>query len=179
MSPDTDDSNPISALISSVYYASRHRESRYAGYPLVVNAKGDYEYAILRNNVLVSTGVVAHQNRSTEERAFLKKMDSERISSEAEAAARVAIRQKLGDTEHHRVPNPLFGKRKGLVILVNFKDVKFKSTTAKADFTALLNERGYSKNGATGSANDYFRATTRSEERRVGKECRSRWSPYH
>ena len=24
-----------------------------------------------------------------------------------------------------------------------------------------------------------FRVTTRSEERRVGKECRSRWSPYH
>ena len=23
------------------------------------------------------------------------------------------------------------------------------------------------------------RALTRSEERRVGKECRSRWSPYH
>ena len=23
------------------------------------------------------------------------------------------------------------------------------------------------------------RQTTRSEERRVGKECRSRWSPYH
>src|ERR1035441_4907507 len=27
---------------------------------------------------------------------------------------------------------------------------------------------------------DYYRARlTRSEERRVGKECRSRWSPYH
>src|SRR5256885_16427067 len=24
-----------------------------------------------------------------------------------------------------------------------------------------------------------FQATARSEERRVGKECRSRWSPYH
>ena len=24
-----------------------------------------------------------------------------------------------------------------------------------------------------------FEITTRSEERRVGKECRSRWSPYH
>ena len=24
-----------------------------------------------------------------------------------------------------------------------------------------------------------FKVTTRSEERRVGKECRSRWSPYH
>src|SRR5256886_10327446 len=26
---------------------------------------------------------------------------------------------------------------------------------------------------------DTKRARTRSEERRVGKECRSRWSPYH
>src|SRR2546425_5395863 len=25
----------------------------------------------------------------------------------------------------------------------------------------------------------YFSAGIRSEERRVGKECRSRWSPYH
>ena len=25
----------------------------------------------------------------------------------------------------------------------------------------------------------FIRAYTRSEERRVGKECRSRWSPYH
>ena len=25
----------------------------------------------------------------------------------------------------------------------------------------------------------FMRDTTRSEERRVGKECRSRWSPYH
>src|SRR3712207_8969435 len=26
---------------------------------------------------------------------------------------------------------------------------------------------------------DLVEASTRSEERRVGKECRSRWSPYH
>ena len=26
---------------------------------------------------------------------------------------------------------------------------------------------------------DCMRKLTRSEERRVGKECRSRWSPYH
>src|SRR5256885_8727858 len=29
------------------------------------------------------------------------------------------------------------------------------------------------------AAVEYIRATYRSEERRVGKECRSRWSPYH
>ena len=28
-------------------------------------------------------------------------------------------------------------------------------------------------------AADYLRDELRSEERRVGKECRSRWSPYH
>ena len=27
--------------------------------------------------------------------------------------------------------------------------------------------------------NDPVKARKRSEERRVGKECRSRWSPYH
>ena len=35
-----------------------------------------------------------------------------------------------------------------------------------------LNEFAYAKN-------PHPRGTTRSEERRVGKECRSRWSPYH
>src|SRR2546425_2009487 len=29
------------------------------------------------------------------------------------------------------------------------------------------------------TTNDTARTTLRSEERRVGKECRSRWSPYH
>ena len=28
-------------------------------------------------------------------------------------------------------------------------------------------------------SNELEAATSRSEERRVGKECRSRWSPYH
>ena len=44
--------------------------------------------------------------------------------------------------------------------------------TAKAAIEALAD-----------GASDYHVATTsayvRSEERRVGKECRSRWSPYH
>ena len=29
------------------------------------------------------------------------------------------------------------------------------------------------------STKDHFKRLMRSEERRVGKECRSRWSPYH
>ena len=29
------------------------------------------------------------------------------------------------------------------------------------------------------NSGEVFRTVLRSEERRVGKECRSRWSPYH
>ena len=47
------------------------------------------------------------------------------------------------------------GKKKGLVILVNFTDKKF--TFTRDDFHALVNEKGYSKNGAQGSVSDYFR----------------------
>ena len=47
------------------------------------------------------------------------------------------------------------GKKKGLVILVNFTNKKF--TFTRDDFKALTNEKGYSKNGAKGSVSDYFR----------------------
>ena len=43
------------------------------------------------------------------------------------------------------------------------------STTAVTRRIELMQERGIIRG---------FR-TMRSEERRVGKECRSRWSPYH
>src|SRR2546426_10476975 len=33
--------------------------------------------------------------------------------------------------------------------------------------------------GSIGEAAGHLFAVERSEERRVGKECRSRWSPYH
>src|SRR2546427_3914290 len=38
-------------------------------------------------------------------------------------------------------------------------------------------ERGKPRSGSGGD--DHFSIHHRSEERRVGKECRSRWSPYH
>src|SRR2546430_12135731 len=42
------------------------------------------------------------------------------------------------------------------------------ATAARLDATSAL---------ATGA--EIWRNSSRSEERRVGKECRSRWSPYH
>ena len=45
-----------------------------------------------------------------------------------------------------------------------------QSSTAAADSTTTTT--------AASPAND-LSSNPRSEERRVGKECRSRWSPYH
>ena len=43
-----------------------------------------------------------------------------------------------------------------------------------------LREMGSIKRGAAATRNgQYKKRGRRSEERRVGKECRSRWSPYH
>ena len=43
-----------------------------------------------------------------------------------------------------------------------------------------LNTAGYTVDSAlTKSVAGSFLTKQRSEERRVGKECRSRWSPYH
>ena len=56
-----------------------------------------------------------------------------------------------------------FDKRK-------FSDVEFKDE--------IIRELGDTKTLLLIFEN-WFLRTRRSEERRVGKECRSRWSPYH
>ena len=43
----------------------------------------------------------------------------------------------------------------------------------------IFNETDEIINKKVKSALQYKLILTRSEERRVGKECRSRWSPYH
>src|SRR2546426_11563374 len=43
-----------------------------------------------------------------------------------------------------------------------------------------LRQRGFKNvRNLAGGLEDWARTVDRSEERRVGKECRSRWSPYH
>ena len=45
---------------------------------------------------------------------------------------------------------------------------------------ALHDEASVEASGADADASNFaFQPEVRSEERRVGKECRSRWSPYH
>ncbi len=55
---------------------------------------------------------------------------------------------------------PVTGSPKSLVLLISFQDVAF--TESREDFNKLLNESGYSHNGATGSCRDYFIAASDS-----------------
>ena len=67
-----------------------------------------------------------------------------------------------------------------MTMTATFKGFK-QCNTATFEFKAEGGEAPYrfflwTIDGVQQHANE---PTTRSEERRVGKECRSRWSPYH
>ncbi|MDE5791402.1 MAG: M6 family metalloprotease domain-containing protein [Muribaculaceae bacterium] len=51
---------------------------------------------------------------------------------------------------------PAYGAQKSLVVLVEFKDVRFRVDNPKEYFHDMLNSPGFSEYGATGSARDYF-----------------------
>src|SRR5256884_9706444 len=54
-------------------------------------------------------------------------------------------------------------------------EVKFRCFPVKR----TLRRQECSPRRSGGERTVYLSCSTRSEERRVGKECRSRWSPYH
>ena len=53
------------------------------------------------------------------------------------------------------------GQKRFLVILVEFKDIHF--TYGASDFSSMLNQNGYSVNGGTGSARDYYYENSHGE----------------
>src|SRR3712207_9378645 len=63
-------------------------------------------------------------------------------------------------------------------------DVRLVLTTSELEFQTRDDERlfaGVSRQRSEGTTDlaGFVAEHRRSEERRVGKECRSRWSPYH
>ena len=73
----------------------------------------------------------------------------------------------------------------GMRVLNNLKTICLRFWKAVVQRVALIKFRVNNRCGnGTGSFEvkigaDTTKFTNRSEERRVGKECRSRWSPYH
>ena len=64
-----------------------------------------------------------------------------------------------------------------LIRVTRLDDDRFEEEElGEVRFVPLIGQEGFSDPGAPAPV---MKGRTRSEERRVGKECRSRWSPYH
>src|ERR1017187_3976373 len=63
---------------------------------------------------------------------------------------------------------------------IRAENVSFDFAKVMARKDALVKDfADYRRQQLAGGKFKFIRANVRSEERRVGKECRSRWSPYH
>jgi len=100
---------------------------------------------------------------------YVKDGDSETyvvIDNETVAARSAARRSKMKTGKRLRVPRKAtigerthyLGQKKGIVILAQFTDVKYKSGNNLAKYKRILNEAGYNEGSFKGSVADYFKA---------------------
>jgi M6 family metalloprotease-like protein len=136
-----------------------HYKTTLDGYLLTKDSKGIYNYAETdkKGNIL-NTGIKAS---NFEKRTLKEKELLARIKPNVDISKTSRIQKSLSSIKSSaptapREKFPLIGTPKSLVILVNFKDVSFVTSNPKTAFTDLLNQSGYSANGGTGSARDYF-----------------------
>ena len=77
----------------------------------------------------------------------------------AQANARCATNMQKQASMSSDKTNTYIGERKGLVILVEYTDVKFKTTNNKIKFNNIFNKKNYvTSEGFVGSVKDYFTA---------------------
>ena len=129
------------------------------GYLITKDNSGVFNYARMESSGrLISTGVKAADaaRRTTAERELIAGLSHATIP----AAVNKQMRSKRAVPAAVKAAPARFpgqGSPRSLVILVKFKDLDFVTPNPQAAFTDLLNQQGYSANGGTGSARDYFR----------------------
>jgi M6 family metalloprotease-like protein len=140
----------------------RHVQTTEDGYLVKQNAKGYYTYATVSTTGELTESAVVAQNsnkRSASDMQFLKSVNKTAALSAVMSSpkkSRMLVRATVGPRKAY----PLNGSPKALVILANFKDKAFGVTTPQTSFQNLVTQSGYSANGGTGSAKDYFMAST-------------------
>lgn len=129
----------------------------------IIQVDSVYEYATLSNKGFVaSLGLQAHNadERSTEEWELLNRISSNLIPQKVIDNYRLTRFNERQGLFEDRAPNGVKGAYTALVILVDFPNQPFVSTNPAEQFSKLLNQKGNRDNGATGSAVDYFEAST-------------------
>lgn len=152
-----------------------HRTLSEDGYVLVYDADGYLNYGVFDGTQIVSSGrrAVAVANRTAQDIAFLNTIDKDGLLQQASNLDVKHAEMRRSRMASPRYNNPqkantsqgidlLFteypskGSPKALVILVEFQDKAFSVENPHEYFEKQLNEKGYSVNGATGSALDFF-----------------------
>lgn len=140
-----------------------HYRTTTDGYLIAEDSTGVFKYATVSNNNILISSVVARDlnKRSTSEVAYLKTINKDEIQSSLRAKTTSTI-AKVRSMQASRPQKayPLNGSPKALVILANFSDKSFVVTSPQTSFQNLVTQSGYSANGGTGSAKDYFMAST-------------------
>lgn len=77
-------------------------------------------------------------------------------SGQALTRASVSASHTRGGVKSGTVPSYAIGEHRFLVILVEFSDLKFSVEDVAGEYERQFNGAGYSRNGAVGSARDYF-----------------------
>lgn len=138
------------------------------GVALAQRSDGGYCYAILDGEVLTAGTILAHNKNDRNDTEIqyistnaaqpdlLANIASQRITKRnALRISRAASRLKKTPSKVGQTAG-VTGERKGLVILVNFKNKSFRSNNTREAFDNLFNQTGYSSNGNFGSVHDYF-----------------------
>ena len=134
------------------------------GYILQKDALGYYAYA---DETGKSSGIYARNpnSRSGSDIQFLAKLNPDAIYQKllAEAPDDESLEYgipKFALPKIQRMPVPnkklTLGDIRGVVILVQFSDIKFKNADPKKQFSEMLNKEGYNEFHHQGSARDYF-----------------------
>ncbi len=108
--------------------------------------------------------VMAHgkKGRKAEEAAYISTLSQEKQLKYG-GSLQFKGRTQMAKSAQKSAPQKAFpnnGSPRSIVILVNFTNRSFIASDPNQEFTNMLNQVGYSKNGATGSARDYFVASS-------------------
>lgn len=138
--------------------------------PLYKAADNRYCYLTIESGKLHNSGVLAHESaaRSAKELQVMNTIHDLAPIARQMAAKKRSAAKRCGRPD--RLPSKddisvFKGSKKALVILAAFSDKSFsKGDDAIVKFyDEVLNQEGYSQNGAAGSVHDYFKDMSRGE----------------
>ncbi len=146
------------------------------GFMLLRGEDGLFRYAVPHGNIIKPSAIIASspQNRSVDEEALLASFDRKspfnifnaEVTKKTEAKKSVyaknkRLQNKAKIAEESSLNSfPTKGSPRCLAILVEFQDVKFTLPNPKQLFHDMLNKEGFSEYGASGSARDFFKASS-------------------